>query len=447
MSLATLGWTDSFASAFQPYTASGCVPARVALEHKHAYELLTPNGAYTAACTGKLLHAATARGDLPAVGDWVAVRLRPGETHADIHTVLPRRTKFSRRAAGGVTVEQIVAANVDTVLLVTALDQNFNLRRIERYLAVAWESGAQPVVVLNKADLHPDPAAARAAVAAIAPAVPILALSALAPFGPTAPTGTSDPSDSSDPTNPSDSSNLIDLSDLSDILDLSDPSMRFSDPIGSTKRTDRAGSSLTPGQMVGPGMRSGVGPGPRLGPGLGLVELAPWLVPGQTLAFLGSSGVGKSTLINRLLGAERQVTNAISDAVGKGRHTTTQRELIVAPSGVLVIDTPGMRELQLWDVDEAALDTAFADIAAFAARCKFRDCSHRAEPGCAIQAALDDGSLDSDRWQSFQKLQREQAYAARKADPRLARQNKADWKKLHHQGRANLRMKHGTDTD
>ena len=171
--------------------------------------------------------------------------------------------------------------------------------------------------------------------------------------------------------------------------------------------------------------------------------LAPWLVPGRTLALLGSSGVGKSTLINRLLGTERQSTGELSDAVGKGRHTTTHRELIVAPSGALVIDTPGMRELQLWDVDARALDAVFADIAALAARCRLRDCTHRAEPDCAIQAALDDGALDFDRWQSFQKLQREQAYAARQADPRLARETKADWKKIHKEQRAKYRVKHG----
>lgn len=344
MNLSALGWDDCCAQSFPPFAAAGLVPARVVLEHKHAYELLSPDGEFTATCTGRLLHASVRRADLPAVGDWVAIRPRPGEAHADIHAVLPRRTKFSRTAPGDTGGEQIVATNVDTVLLVTALDQNYNLRRIERYLAVAWESGAQPVVVLNKADLQADAALARSEVETIAAPAPVIALSAAR--------------------------------------------------------------------------------------GDGLEALEPWLVPGRTLALLGSSGVGKSTLINRLLGHDRQHTGEISAAVGKGRHTTTHRELIVAPSGVLVIDTPGMRELQLFDADAEALDATFADVAAFTTRCRFGDCSHRGEPGCAVEAALASGTLDPDRWASFQKLQREQAYAARKADARLARQNKADWKRI-----------------
>ncbi|HEY1111759.1 MAG TPA: ribosome small subunit-dependent GTPase A [Opitutaceae bacterium] len=355
MSLSALGWTDALAASFQSSAAAGLVPARVAVQHKNAYELLTEAGAVRATCVGKLLHDSATPADLPAVGDWVAVRLRPLEPYADIHAVLPRRTLFSRRAPGGDGGEQVVAANVDTVFLVTALDQNYNLRRIERYLAVAWQSGAQPVVLLNKADLHPDPAAARAEVEAVAATAPVVVVSAL---------------------------------------------------------HDAAAT---------------------------LGALAPWLTPGQTLALLGSSGVGKSTLVNTLLGAERQRTSHVSDAVGKGRHTTTHRELIVAPAGWIVIDTPGMRELQLWDTDDASLDATFADVAALAARCRFSDCAHRGEPGCAIQAALDDGTLDFDRWQSFQKLQREQAYAARKSDPRIARARQAEWKKIHRQHRADTR--------
>jgi ribosome biogenesis GTPase len=359
MTLSSLGWDDFFANSFQRFSHLGLTPMRVALEHKHAYEVLSAHGPLTAECTGKLLHTATARGDLPAVGDWVVACTRPGESHADIHAVLPRRTKFSRTAAGDSGGEQILATNVDTVLLVTSLDQNYNLRRIERYLALAWESGAQPVVVLNKSDLHPDPAEAQTEVASIAIGAPVLTLSAAE--------------------------------------------------------------------------------------GSGVDTLDPWLLPGQTLALLGSSGVGKSTLINRILGHERQLTSGISEMVNKGRHTTTRRELIVAPSGVLVIDTPGMRELQLWDTAATTIDSTFSDVAQLATQCRFSDCSHRGEPGCAIQAALDHGTLTTDRWQSYQKLQREQAYAARKADPRLAREQKAGWRKIHKAMRTANRLQNKDD--
>jgi ribosome biogenesis GTPase / thiamine phosphate phosphatase len=335
------------------------VPARVALEHKHAYELLSAHGELAAQCTGKLVHDSMSRAELPAVGDWVVARLRPGEARADIHALLPRKTKFSRQAAGheGQAAEQIIAANIDTVFLVTALDANFNLRRIERYLVAAWESGAQPVVLLNKADLHPDPEAALAEVESVAVGTPVVALS--------------------------------------------------------------AAHDTDPG-----------------------VALTSWLAQGRTVALLGSSGVGKSTLINRLLGAEHLLTSATSAAHGKGRHTTTHRELLVTPSGALVIDTPGMRELQLWDLAADTLDETFTDIAALASRCRFGDCAHRGEPGCVIQAALDDSTLDPDRWRSFQKLQREQAYADRQADPRLERELRTTWKKLNKAARARSRAKH-----
>lgn len=356
MDLSSLGWDDFFANHFQPFLPSAFVPARVVLEHKHTCVLLSAAGEYTATCTGRMLHAAVARTDLPAVGDWVVARPRPGERLADIHAVLPRRTKFSRRAPGEEELEQIVAANIDTVFLVTALDDYFNLRRIERYLAVAWASGAQPVVVLNKADLHSDPAAAQAEVTALASGAPVVALSAAR-----------------------------------------DPDL--------------------------------------------MAALRPWLVPGRTVALLGASGVGKSTLINRLLGTECQLTGATSSTHGKGRHTTTHRELILAPSGALVIDTPGMRELQLWDISAPTIDETFADVTVLARRCRFTDCTHRTEPGCAVSAALASGALDAHRWQSFLKLQREQAYAARKAQPHLARASRAEWRKITKSQRVRAREK------
>ena len=269
----------------------------------------------------------------------------------------------SRAAPGEDGGEQIVAANIDTVFLVTALDDNYSLRRIERYLAVAWESGAQPVVVLNNADLQPNPAALRAEVESAAGGAPVLALSAAHDAH----------------------------------LDL----------------------------------------------------LAPWLESGRTVALLGSSGVGKSTLINRLLGTPAAwVTGEISAAHGKGRHTTTHRELLRLPSGALVIDTPGMRELQFWDVGADMLDEAFTDVAMLIAACRFSDCSHRTEPGCAVQAALDNGTLEAGRWASYLKLQREQASRRARRTSQLARETKAARRKIP-QGAARCtnRQKKGLNRD
>lgn len=362
MTLSSLGWNDFFAKAFPSPTPADLVPARVAQEHKHAYVLLSPTGEIAAECTGRLLHVAPTRAALPAVGDWVGVRLREpsvGGASApsligDIHCVLPRKTKFSRRGAGDLDEEQVLAANVDTVFLVTGLDANFNLRRIERYVAVGQASGAQPVIVLTKADLHADPAGAAREVQALGSGVPVVALSAAQ--------------------------------------------------------------------------------------GDGLALLDPWLRPGTTVALLGSSGAGKSTLINRLLGYERQATGSLSQDMNRGRHTTTRRELIPLASGALVLDTPGLRELQLWDVDNDALDATFRDIAELAGRCRFHDCSHQREPGCAVRAALEAGTLDETRWASYTKLQREQAYAARRVDPELARAERDRWKKIHQGHRARNRL-------
>ena len=344
MNLSSLGWDDAFQAHFEPYQNSDFQVARVIRAHKHACDVIGAQGSLIATCTGRLLHETLTHAELPAVGDWVVVRPREGEKNADIHAVLPRRTKFSRRAAGDRDMEQVVAANIDTVFLVTSLDENYNLRRIERFLITAWESGAKPVVVLNKTDLHDNPDEALAEVIAVAPGAPVIALSA-----------------------------------------------RDS---------------------------------------IGLESLDPWLKTGSTIALLGSSGVGKSTIINRILGEDIQDTGDISHENGKGRHTTTRRELLVGPSGALVIDTPGMRELQFWQTGMSAVEDTFDDIHTITGQCKFHDCRHNGEPGCAVHSALEAGTLEDTRWQSYLKLQREQAFADRQANASLERAANSSWKKM-----------------
>jgi ribosome biogenesis GTPase len=314
LNLKDLGWDAFFQEAFQPYEEDNLIPARVAARHHGPCELLTELGRLGGVPAGRL-----AEDELPAVGDWVAARPLEGERKAVIEAVLPRKTSFSRKEVWGRTVEQVVAANVDTVFLVTAFGHDLNPRRLERYLTAAWDSGSSPVIVVNKSDLAEDPYGDLAEVEAIALGLPVLAVSA----------------------------------ELEE----------------------------------------------------GLEQLDPHLAPGKTVALLGSSGVGKSTLVNRLAGGERMHTAEIRSD-GRGRHTTSHRELVPLPSGALLIDTPGMRELQLW-AGEEVLDSTFAEIAELAAECKFSDCSHEHEPGCAVKSALADGSLPAERWGSYRKLQRE----------------------------------------
>ena len=328
--LDSLGWNPALEDQFAPHAADGQEPARVAVEHRGAYVLYTARGEEPAELAGRLRHAASERSELPAVGDWVAVT--PTEP-ALIHAVLPRRTKFSRMAASdhGGTIEQVVAANVDTVFLTAGLDGDLNLRRLERYLALGWESGADPVVVLTKADLCEDVDAARLGVESVAIGLPVHAV-----------------------------------------------------------------SNVT---------------------GEGVEGLAAYFAPGRTVAALGSSGVGKSSLVNRLAGEEVMATGDLR-ADGRGRHTTTNRQLLLLPSGGLYLDTPGMRELRLWESEEGVAQT-FDDVTAAAARCRFGDCSHDQEPGCGVRAALEDGSLAHDRYESWRKLQNELRWLATKQDARL----------------------------
>jgi len=331
MDLTALGWSAAQAEAFASYAAEDLVPARIALEHTHIYRVLTQEGEWLARVSGRLRHRAGGRVDFPAVGDWVAVERAVQRGDARIRAVLPRFSRFSRRAAGDPTEEQIVAANINTVFIVGGLDGDFNLRRIERYLLVAWESGATPVVVLNKSDLMEDPEQVADEVRRLAPAVPVHAVSCRAPET--------------------------------------------------------------------------------------LAVLHTHLGFGQTGALLGSSGVGKSTIVNQLIGRELLRTRDVRESDSRGRHTSTARQLVVLPSGGILIDTPGMRELQLWDTGEA-LAGAFADIEALGAQCRFRDCSHRHEPGCAVRAAAESGDLAPERLASFGKLRDEQEFQARQQDQR-----------------------------
>ena len=320
----------------------GWAAARVIREQGQFYQVAGEFGEVCADVAGRLRHEAGSRADLPAVGDWVGVLPRLGEGGGTVHAILPRRTKFSRKMAGAVTDEQVVAANVDVLLLVSGLDHDFNLRRIERYVAAAYESGATPVIVLNKADLCADVEARMGEVQGVALGVRVCAVSAAENQG---------------------------------------------------------------------------------------IDTILWFLgPGQTGALLGSSGVGKSTLINRLLGQEKQKTTAVRDHDSHGRHTTTHRELIILPSGGLIIDTPGMRELQLWSEDGGG--SAFDDVEEIALRCRFSDCRHREEPGCAIRAALDDGSLSAERYESYVKLQRELRHLEQRQDQRARQEEKQRWRQI-----------------
>ncbi len=329
MDLNLLGWNSSFKESFQPFLKRGYSAGRISEEHKHLYHVLTECGELLAKVSGKLLHDSKSRGELPAVGDWVAISARPAEGTATIHAILPRLSKFTRKIAGKTIEEQVIAANINTIFLVNGLDNDFNLRRIERYLTLAWESGANPVIVLNKADLCDDIAQKVALAETVALGVPVHVVSAVT--------------------------------------------------------------------------------------GQGLEELPAYLSSGVTVAFLGSSGTGKSTLINALFGEAVQDVGEVRQGDNRGRHTTTFRKLIVLPSGGIVIDTPGLRELQLWGSDEG-LNGAFSDIELLAEHCRFADCRHENEPGCAVRQALEEGAIDIKRYESYLKLQSELTYLADKKE-------------------------------
>ncbi len=345
--LGPLGWDDHFEGCFAPHARDGLEPARVARVDRGACTVL--------AAAGALRADVPPRGQPLAVGDFVAFCPATAAARATVRAILPRRSALTRAAAGldsgQATVDQVLAANVDTVFLLSALDQRLGLRRIERYLALAWSSGASPAILLTKADLCPDPGPAVAAVESVAFGVPVLALSAV------------------------------------------------------------TGEGLEPVERLGGA--------------------------GHTVALLGLSGAGKSTLANRLLGEQRLAVGAIR-ADGRGRNTTSHRELMQLPAGGVLIDTPGMRELALWGAQEG-IERTFSDVESLAAECRFRDCSHQTEPGCAVRGAIASGSLDAERLESYRQLLRELRHLERKQDARARAEERRRWRSISLQSRQRRR--------
>jgi len=349
--LRELGWNAAFAQSFEDAAAAGDVPARVSAVHRNRVVVAGSFGERDAILASRF-HDSESE-DRPATGDWVALSIS-GDA-STVRTVLPRQSAFIRRAAGEKAVAQVVAANVDRVFIVTAVPDDLNERRLERYLAVAWESGAMPVIVLTKTDLIENVGECIAAAGSSAPGVDVIAISALT--------------------------------------------------------------------------------------GAGVDALDAHLIPGSTIALLGSSGVGKSTLLNHLAGSSLMRTADVRDD-GRGRHTTTHRELVRLPSGVLVIDTPGMRELQLWSA-ESGLAQTFDDIAALSESCRFADCAHAGEPGCMVAMAIESGALDAERLASWRKLTREAARAELQRDALAAAAHRNKVKSIHRLARVHHKRKYG----
>jgi ribosome biogenesis GTPase len=349
------GWTPELALAHAPHGELGREPARVVAEDRGSYQLVGAGGEAKAAISGRFRHeAANDPSAYPAVGDWVAVeRAANGDT--TIHAVLPRRTALIRQAPGRRIEAQVVGANLDTVFIVASLNADLNLRRLERYVATAWDSGAEPVVLLSKADLGGEVEDILAAVAGVAAGATVVVVSAF--------------------------------------------------------------------------------------DGRGVDEVRERIGAGRTVAFVGSSGVGKSTLLNTLAGEERAAVKDIRADDARGRHTTTRRQLHLLPEGGLILDTPGMRELALWDAD--GLDQSFSDVDEIVSRCRFGNCSHNGEPGCAIAAALVDGSLSAERYESWQKLLREAASHVRRVDALARAEERRKWKAIGKSVTRHMNAKYG----
>ena len=346
MPLTRFGWDPGFEALFENHAREGLVPGRVLTATRETYRLATPHGELAAALSGRLRFAADAPDDLPAVGDWVAARACPGDGLAVVDAVLPRRTALVRRAAGRRDEAQLLAANVDILLVAASLDGDLRARRVERFLALAREAGVPPAIVLTKADLAPDPASSLAAAREIAGGAPIVAVSAVT--------------------------------------------------------------------------------------GRGLDELSALLAPRRTAALLGPSGAGKSTLVNALLGEARQATREVRETDQRGRHATTHRELFALPSGALLVDTPGLRELALWDGTDGTdgIAATYDEVSSLASSCRFRDCRHEGEPGCAVREAADAGGIETDRLAAYEKLRREEEALEMRRTLGPARAERLRWKRI-----------------
>ncbi len=354
MNLKHYGFNYFFEEHFREYSSNGYIPGRVAIQNKNNYIVYSEHGELIAEVSGKMMFDAEDKEDYPAVGDWVVMRPILDEQKAIIDKVLPRQTVFSRKEAGSRTERQILASNIDTVFIMTSLNQDFNLRRLERYLVLALESGASPVIVLSKADLCEDIEDKVAETNSIAGDIPVHVLSSIKHQG--------------------------------------------------------------------------------------VDELKHYFDGNKTIAVLGSSGVGKSTFINTLLGDDSLKTLEISSYKDKGHHATTRRELILIPSGGLIVDTPGMRELQLWEGGEG-IENVFDDIEELIHKCKFSDCRHEDEPGCAVREAIENGELDEKRYESYLKMKREARYFENRKDHKANLAEKAKWKKIHKQAKELYKVK------